>query len=96
MKGIQHIKNGVSNENIEYINTMKNDEIELVRENDDKGNPILFYLKRNGIEVPKTRIKLDDESNEREIADYLYYVKQRLEMGMSARIAVIKPGEENL
>lgn len=69
--------------------------IEPVRENDDKGNPILFYLKRNGIEVPKTRIEVDDDSNPIEIAEYLYYVKQRLDMGMSPRMAVIKPGEEN-
>ena len=26
MKGVEHIKNGVSNENIEYINTMKKDD----------------------------------------------------------------------
>ena len=71
------------------------DKIELIRENDDKGNPILFYLKRNGIEVPKTRIGVDEDSDNIEIAEYLFYVKQRLEMGMSPRMAVIKPGEEN-
>ena len=72
-----------------------NNKIELIRENDNKGNPILFYLKRNGQEVPKTRIEVDEESDNLEIADYLYYVKRRLEMGMSPRMAVIKPGEEN-
>lgn len=70
------------------------DKIELVREDDDKGEPIIFYLKRNGQEVPKTRIEIDENSNNLEIADYLYYVKNRLEMGMSPRMATIKPGEE--
>ena len=71
------------------------DKIELVREDDDKGNPVLFYLKRNGLEVPKTRMEVDENSDNIGIANYLYYVKKRLEMGMSSRMATIKPGEEN-